>query len=123
MTEVQPYQVDAFSIVRLVADEMGEKTYMEILGAALGKDRMGGATPSVDKDLEKWPEDIVSQDCVVRTSHLKEPPQLSLLYHTNSFASIIFLYWLPVYYVSAFLTLSPPPPHQTHIHTLDRYQE
>ena len=44
---------------------MGEASYMEILQSACGKDKVDKALVPLDKYVEKWPENLVSSDCMV----------------------------------------------------------
>ena len=55
ITSVHPYPVDPFTICLLVASQMGEPDYMDMLQEAVGKDSMGATLP-LDEYVENWPE-------------------------------------------------------------------
>ena len=44
---------------------------MEILESACGKDKVDKALVPLDSYVEKWPENLVSRDCMVSQSCLK----------------------------------------------------
>jgi len=64
ITEVAPWPVDPYSICRLVAIQMGEPDYMEMLQEAVGKDAGGGTLP-LDKYVDNWPEVVIPGDSPV----------------------------------------------------------